>query len=106
MQPSGSLSTLTEPSEADQHEERLAYSIVIPVFDEEQSLPVLYEQLTTQLRQLGQSYELIFVDDGSRDGSWKVIQELHHADSAVKAVRLRRNFGKTPALTAGFQRCR
>ncbi len=106
MQQSGSLSTLTEPSEPVQREDRLAYSIVIPVFDEEQSLPILYDQLTTQLRQLGQPYEIIFVDDGSRDGSWKVIQELHRNDSAVKAVRLRRNFGKTPALTAGFQRCR
>ncbi len=106
MQPSGSLSTLAEPSEPVQREDRLAYSIVIPLFDEEQSLPILYEQLTTQLRQLGQPYEIIFVDDGSRDGSWKVVQELHHKDQAVKAVRLRRNFGKTPALTAGFQRCR
>ncbi len=106
MQLSSSFSTLTEPSEQVQREERLAYSIVIPVYDEAQSLPILYEQLTTQLRQLGQPYEIIFVDDGSRDGSWSVIEGLHQQDAAVKAVRLRRNFGKTPALTAGFQRCR
>ncbi len=106
MQQSASLSTLVEPSQPEQRKERLAYSIVIPVYDEEQSLPTLYEQLTTQLQQLGQPYEIIFVDDGSRDGSWKVIQELHHRDQAVKAVRFRRNFGKTPALIAGFQRCR
>jgi glycosyltransferase involved in cell wall biosynthesis len=106
MQPSGSLSALVEPSKSDQREERLAYSIVVPVYDEEQSLPLLYEQLTTQLQALGQPYEIIFVDDGSRDGSFKVLQELHRQDQAVKVIRFRRNFGKTPALTAGFQRCR
>src|SRR5579883_1018792 len=106
MQPSGSLSALVEPSKSDQREERLAYSIVVPVYDEEQSLPILYEQLTTQLQALGQPYEIIFVDDGSRDGSFKVLQELHRQDQAVKVIRFRRNFGKTPALTAGFQRCR
>ena len=106
MQQSGSLSALVEPSQADQREERLAYSIVVPVYDEEQSLPILYEQLTTQLQALGQPYEIIFVDDGSRDGSFKALQELHRKDQAVKVIRFRRNFGKTPALMAGFQRCR
>jgi glycosyltransferase involved in cell wall biosynthesis len=106
MQQSGSLSALVEPSQPDQREERLVYSIVVPVYDEEQSLPILYEQLTAQLQQLGQPYEIIFVDDGSRDGSWNVIQKLHHQDRAVKAIRFRRNFGKTPALMAGFQHCR
>ena len=106
MQQSGSLSALVEPSKPDQHEERLAFSIVVPVYDEEQSLPLLYEQLTAQLQGLGQPYEIIFVDDGSRDGSFKVLQELHRQDQAVKVIRFRRNFGKTPALMAGFQRCR
>lgn len=106
MQQSGSLSALVEPIKAEQREERLAFSIVIPVYDEEQSLPLLYEQLTTQLQKLGQSYEIIFIDDGSRDNSFKVIEELHQQDAAVKAIRFRRNFGKTPALMAGFQRCR
>lgn len=106
MQQSGSLSALVEPVKTDQREERLAFSFVIPVYDEEQSLPLLYEQLTTQLHKLGQSYEIIFIDDGSRDNSFKVIEELHRRDSAVKAIRFRRNFGKTPALMAGFQRCR
>ncbi len=106
MQQSGSLSTLVEVSKSDQHKERIAYSIVVPVYDEEQSLPLLYDQLTAQLRALGQPYEIIFVDDGSRDGSFKVIQELHRKDPAVKAIRFRRNFGKTPALMAGFQRSR
>jgi glycosyltransferase involved in cell wall biosynthesis len=106
MQQSGSLSALVEPLKTDQREERLAFSFVIPVYDEEQSLPLLYEQLTAQLKKLGQSYEIIFIDDGSRDNSFKVIEELHRQDAAVKAIRFRRNFGKTPALMAGFQRCR
>ena len=106
MHQSGSLSALVEPARTDHREERLAFSFVIPVYDEEQSLPLLYEQLTTQLQKLGQSYEIIFVDDGSRDNSFKVIEELHRQDAAVKAIRFRRNFGKTPALMAGFQRCR
>jgi glycosyltransferase involved in cell wall biosynthesis len=106
MQSSVLPSPLVEPSAADQHEERIAYSIVVPAYDEEQSLPVLYEALTTQLQALGQPYELIFVDDGSRDGSFRVLQDLHQRDPRVKVIRFRRNFGKTPALMAGFQRCR
>lgn len=106
MQSPVSPSALIEPSPSGQREERIAYSIVVPAYDEEQSLPVLYEALSTQLQALGQPYEIIFVDDGSRDGSFKVLQDLHQRDPRVKVIRFRRNFGKTPALMAGFQRCR
>ena len=106
MQSSPTSSALAERPEADQRAERVAYSIVVPVYEEEQSLPLLYEALRTQLQALGQPYEIIFVDDGSRDGSFKVLQELHQQDPCVKVIRFRRNFGKTPALMAGFQRCR
>jgi glycosyltransferase involved in cell wall biosynthesis len=106
MQSSITPSALIERSASDQPEERIAYSIVVPAYDEEQSLPLLYEALTTQLQGLGQPYEIIFVDDGSRDGSFQVMQELHQRDPRVKVIRFRRNFGKTPALMAGFQRCR
>ncbi|HEU5441861.1 MAG TPA: glycosyltransferase family 2 protein [Ktedonobacterales bacterium] len=82
---------------------RVAISIVVPVYNEEESVRPLYEALTGQLRQLGQPYEIVFVDDGSRDGSWGVVQALHELDPRVKAVRFRRNFGKTPALLAGFK---
>jgi glycosyltransferase involved in cell wall biosynthesis len=81
----------------------VAVSIVIPVKDEEQSIGPLYEGLTAQMRQLGDSYEIVFVDDGSRDGSFAAMRDLHQRDPHVKAVRLRRNFGKTPALLAGFK---
>lgn len=106
MQSSVTPSALIERSDSGQREERIAYSIVVPAYDEEQSLPLLYEALTTQLQALGQPYEIIFVDDGSRDGSFKVLQDLHQRDGRVKVIRFRRNFGKTPALMAGFQRCR
>ena len=81
----------------------VAISVVIPVKDEEQSLGPLYEALTAQLGQLGEAYEIVFVDDGSRDGSFAVMRDLHERDPHVKVVRLRRNFGKTPALLAGFK---
>jgi glycosyltransferase involved in cell wall biosynthesis len=80
----------------------LALSIVIPVKDEEQSLQPLYEALTGELEHLGRSYEIIFVDDGSTDDSFEVLRGLRERDPQVKVIRFRRNFGKTPALVAGF----
>src|SRR5579859_2452563 len=75
---------------------RLGITIVVPVYNEEESLRPLYEALSHQLYQLGVSYEIIFVDDGSSDGSFNVLQALHDMDSRVRVVRFRRNFGKTP----------
>ncbi len=77
-------------------------SIVIPVLNEEANLKPLYAELKEALAALGRSYELIFVDDGSTDGSAQVLAELHQADGQVKVIEFRRNFGKTAALTAGF----
>jgi glycosyltransferase involved in cell wall biosynthesis len=85
---------------------RVAISVVIPVYNEEQSLQPLYDSLTAALNQLGQSYELLFVDDGSRDGSFRTLEALHQRDPRVRAIRFRRNFGKTPALVAGFAEAR
>ncbi len=81
----------------------VAISVVIPVKDEEQSLGPLYEALTAQLGQVREPYEIVLVDDGSRDGSFAVMRDLHQRDPHVKVVGLRRNFGKTPALLAGFK---
>ncbi|MGH2518142.1 MAG: glycosyltransferase, partial [Ktedonobacterales bacterium] len=74
---------------------RLGITVVVPVYNEEESIRPLYEALSHQLYQLGAGYEIIFVDDGSRDGSFTVLQALHDADSHVRVVRFRRNFGKT-----------
>jgi len=75
--------------------------------NEEQSVRPLFEKLSAQLNALGQSYEVVFVDDGSTDNTFKELKTLYeeHLDT-VRVIRFRRNFGKTPALVAGFSRCR
>ena len=85
---------------------RLGISVVVPIYNEEESARPLYDSLSEQLEQLGTTYEIIFVDDGSRDGTFTVLQALHEADPHVRVVRFRRNFGKTPALVAGFSHAR
>jgi glycosyltransferase involved in cell wall biosynthesis len=85
---------------------QVAISVVIPVYNEEQSLQPLYDGLKAELERIGRTYEILFVDDGSRDGSFSVLQALHDVDPHVRAIRLRRNFGKTPALVAGFSHVR
>lgn len=79
-------------------------SIVVPGLNESESLPELHRRLTEALA--GTEYEILFVDDGSTDPSWKVITELSVADPHVEGIRLRRNFGKAMALLAGFERAR
>jgi glycosyltransferase involved in cell wall biosynthesis len=80
-------------------------TLVVPGVNEAESLPLLAAQVKQALDP-EISYELIFVDDGSTDDSWQVIQDLHKSDSAVRGVRLRSNFGKAMALAAGFERAR
>jgi glycosyltransferase involved in cell wall biosynthesis len=85
----------------------VALSIVVPVMNEVQSVYPLFEQLSAQIEQLGKSYEVIFVDDGSTDGTFAELKKLHDEHPGiVRIIRFRRNFGKTPALVAGFSRCR
>jgi glycosyltransferase involved in cell wall biosynthesis len=97
-------STTTAPDSA--RETSLAISVVVPVYNEEQSLRPLYDALTGALERLGKTYEIVFVDDGSRDGSFAVLDALHQSDPHIRVIRFRRNFGKTPALVAGFARVR
>lgn len=78
-------------------------SIVIPVFDEVESLPTLAEEIRAVAEAHQLRIELIFVDDGSRDGSWDAISRLSAADMHVRGIRFRRNFGKAAALAAGFE---
>jgi glycosyltransferase involved in cell wall biosynthesis len=80
-------------------------SVVVPLLDEQDNLATLYEQIRQALD--GQhDYEVIFVDDGSRDGSFGILQGLHEADPRVRVIRFRRNFGQTAALSAGFAHSR
>ena len=79
-------------------------SVVIPVFNEEESLHVLYERLKEVLDKVDGGYEMVFVDDGSQDNSFATLSEISLEDPDVKVVRLRRNFGQTAALVAGFDK--
>jgi glycosyltransferase involved in cell wall biosynthesis len=82
---------------------RQLVSIVIPVLNEAEVLPLLLEQLATVLRQLPYEFELIFVDDGSTDESFALLSRLAGKDSRIKAISFSRNFGHQAALTAGLQ---
>lgn len=88
-------------------EQDVALSIVVPVLNEQQSVRLLFEKLAAQLDTYGQRYEVIFVDDGSTDDTFKELTALYKEHpGVVYVIRFRRNFGKTPALVAGFGRCR
>ena len=77
-------------------------SIVIPLLNEEESIAELYHWIVRVVQSHDLSYEIIFIDDGSTDRSWKVIQDLHKKDSQVKGIRFHKNYGKSQALHAGF----
>ena len=80
-------------------------SVVIPLYNEEESLPELFSWIERVMEANGFSHEVIFVNDGSTDRSWQVIEELkqQHPD-VVKGIKFRRNYGKSPALYCGFQK--
>lgn len=81
-------------------------SVVIPVYNEQENLPELYERLTATLQSLKLPYEIIFVDDGSRDESRRLLRERIARDSAVRALFFSRNFGHQPAIAAGIDHTR
>lgn len=80
------------------------YSIVVPFHNEEENLPELYRRLKLVMEQLDDDYELVFVDDGSTDRTHQILRDICQLDPRVVGVRLRRNFGQTPALVAGFDK--
>mgnify|MGYP001607492600 CR=1 FL=1 len=77
-------------------------SIVIPVFEEEESIPHLYRSIKDVMERLGRKYEILFVDDGSKDGSFAALEGIQKSDPTVVVVSFRRNFGQTAAMAAGF----
>jgi undecaprenyl-phosphate 4-deoxy-4-formamido-L-arabinose transferase len=81
-------------------------SVVVPVFDEAASLEDLYDRLTRTLKTLGRPWELLFVDDGSRDGSMDLLRLFHARDPRVRVVRFNRNYGQHAAVVAGLERAR
>ena len=78
-------------------------SIVIPLYNEAESLPELHDWIVRVMEQQQFSYEILFIDDGSKDTSWEVITKLSQVNSSVKALRFQRNYGKSAALQVGFE---
>jgi glycosyltransferase involved in cell wall biosynthesis len=78
-------------------------SVVIPAYNEEENVPILYEKLKKVLDSLGEDYEIIFVDDGSTDGTYQRLKQLAEKDSRLKVIRFKRNYGQTAAMSAGFE---
>src|SRR5262249_45437558 len=81
-------------------------SIFLPVFNEEENLDLLNQKLAEALNQLGRTYEIIYVDDGSTDGSLNILLEIAAQDARVGVIALRRNYGQTAAMSAGIDHAR
>ena len=79
-------------------------SVVIPLYNEEESQPELHAWIEKVMNEHGFSYEIIFVNDGSTDGSWNVIENLSKKHANIKGIKFRRNYGKSPALFCGFEK--
>ena len=82
------------------------YSIVAPVFNEEETLPHFYEEIVTVMEGLAEPFELILINDGSVDGSYKIMQALHARDPRVRILDFSRNFGDKIAISAGIEYAR
>jgi len=80
----------------------IAYSIVVPLYNEQDNIVPLYTRIVEAMVDVGSSYEIVFVDDGSRDATYKILSEIAETDSRVTVVRLRKNFGQTAGLKACF----
>ncbi len=81
-------------------------SIVIPIFNEEENIQILYSELNKILEELKKDYEIIFVDDGSNDRSFEILEKIHNEDKNVKIIKFRKNFGQTAAISAGFEKAK
>src|SRR6476620_11028889 len=81
-------------------------SVVVPIFNEEENLPELRKRMTATLDSIGDAWEAIFVNDGSRDRSAEMLRCMHSEDSRIKVINLSRNFGHQPAVTAGIHHAR
>jgi glycosyltransferase involved in cell wall biosynthesis len=84
----------------------LSYSVVVPLYNEQENVPQLYVKIIDVMDAVGGAYEIVFIDDGSKDGTFRQLSEIARDDERVVVVRLRRNFGQTAALKAGFDHSR
>ena len=83
---------------------KMDISVIVPLYNEAESLPELHAWIKRVMDEHGFSYEILFINDGSTDDSWKVIEDLHARFEEVKGIKFRRNYGKSPALYCGFDR--
>ena len=79
-------------------------SVVVPLFNEAESLPDLYSWIVRVMKEHNFTYEIIFVNDGSTDESWNIIEKFSKEDTNVHGIKFRRNYGKSPALFCGFRK--
>jgi glycosyltransferase involved in cell wall biosynthesis len=84
------------------HSDKIEFSVVIPLFNEEGNIEPLYNRLTMVMHTLNKPYEIIFVDDGSSDSSFEILKKIQSKDKNTKVIRFTRNFGQHPAIMAGF----
>ena len=78
-------------------------SVIVPLYNEEESIPELYAWIERVMKAHDYTFEVIFVNDGSTDSSWQIIEDLHKKSEHVKGIKFRRNYGKSPALYCGFK---
>lgn len=90
----------------DKEYEEISISIIVPLFNEEESLPELHAWVDRVMNENGFTYEMIFIDDGSTDHSWKMIENLQAKSKCVRGIKFRRNYGKSAALYCGFEEAR
>jgi glycosyltransferase involved in cell wall biosynthesis len=90
----------------DKDKDRVELSIVVPVYNEEENAGVLCERLTRVCDSIGIPFEILFIDDGSGDGTFEALSALHQKDPRIRVIRFRRNFGQTAAMAAGFDYAR
>jgi glycosyltransferase involved in cell wall biosynthesis len=91
-----------EHLEHGEHGEHIQLSVILPVYNERENVPLVHEQVTAALEELRRPYEIIYVDDGSTDGSYAALEQLAKQDKRVVVIRFRRNFGQTAAMSAGI----
>ncbi|MGZ8687310.1 MAG: glycosyltransferase family 2 protein [Gaiellaceae bacterium] len=97
---------LSEPAQVSEADPAPELSVVVTLYDEAATLEDLYRRTVKTLDELGRPFELVFVDDGSTDGTFAMLERLHDHDLRVRAVRFKRNFGQHPAMHAGLARAR
>lgn len=98
--------TRQRPARLSTDGDRPEISVVIPLYNEAETIPELARRLTASLERLGRPWEVVIVDDGSTDGSFEALRTVHMSDARFSIIRFRRNFGQTPAFAAGFDAAR